>query len=107
MFYGAYRPYKDAVMQNSLPTQLVDRGDHSAQIDSDDCDYWYSLIPEKLAAAFRGVTERKMQKDRQTGNGPKFIRISSRCIRYRRIDLREDAEARMRSSTADTGEAIA
>ena len=70
-----------------------------------DPDYWYGLIPESAAADFRGVTERKMQKDRQTGDGPKFIRLSSRCIRYRRIDLKADAEARMRSSTADQGEA--
>ena len=66
-----------------------------------DADFWYSLIPEKEAAVFDHVTVRKMQKDRQTGNGPKFIRLSSRCIRYRRIDLREHAEARMCSSTSD------
>ena len=68
-------------------------------------DYWYGLINEKVAAAFRGVTDRKMQRDRQTGGGPKYIRLSSRCIRYRRIDLRDDAEARMRASTSDPGEA--
>ena len=68
-----------------------------------DADYWYSLIDEEAAAAFRGVTVRKMQKDRQTGDGPKFIRLSSRCIRYRRVDLRADAESRMRTSTSDAG----
>ncbi len=64
-------------------------------------DYWYGLIDENEAAAFRKVTRRKMQLDRQTGEGPKFIRISARCIRYRRIDLHQHNEARLRSSTAE------
>ena len=81
--------------------------DSSGSPANPDADYWYGLIDEEAAAAFRGVTKRKMQRDRQTGHGAKFIRISSRCIRYRRIDLREDAEARMRSSTSDTGQAAA
>lgn len=67
-----------------------------------DPDYWYGLINEETAAAFRGVTVRKMQKDRQTGDGPKYVRLSSRCIRYRRVDLRADAETRLQSSTAET-----
>ena len=64
-------------------------------------DYWYGLINEAAAAAFLGLTIRKMQKDRQTGNGPQYIRISSRCIRYRRIDLRAHAEAQICTSTAE------
>ena len=89
----------------AVATLPVERADHSAPPDAD--DYWYGLIPEEAAATFRGVSTRKMQKDRQTGRGPKFIRLSSRCIRYRRIDLREDAEARMCSSTSDMGQAAA
>lgn len=44
-----------------------------------------------------------MQNLRQRGGGPKYIRLSSRSIKYRRIDLREWAEAKMVSSTADPG----
>ncbi len=69
----------------------------------DDRDYWYALINEKAAASFLDLERRTMQGMRQRGGGPNFIRISSRCIRYRRIDLREWAEARMRSSTSDVG----
>ena len=87
-------------MENSPPVPLASSDSPPV---SPDADYWHSLIDEEAAAAFRGVTVRKMQKDRQTGDGPKFIRLSSRCIRYRRIDLRADAESRMRSSTSDTG----
>ena len=69
----------------------------------DDRDYWYALIDEKVAASHINVDPRTMQGLRQRGGGPTFIRISSRCIRYRRIDLRDWAEARMRSSTSDVG----
>ena len=66
-------------------------------------DYWHSLIDEKEAASFLKVTPRTMQAFRQRGGGARFVRLSARCIRYRRIDLKAWAEARMRSSTADPG----
>ena len=68
-----------------------------------DADYWHSLINEKVAAAFLDVTDRTLQAMRQRGDGPKFVRISSRCIKYRRINLREYSEARLRTSTVDPG----
>ena len=95
--------------ENITPIGGLPTSDHSgAPSPTDiDADYWYALVDERVAADFYGVTPRKLQKDRQTGLGPKFIRISSRCIRYRRVDLREDAEARMCSSTSDMGQAAA
>ena len=74
---------------------------------AEDADYWYSLITEKPAGKFCDLTDRAMQKYRQTGDGPRFVRISSRCIRYRRIDLRAWVEARLRNSTSDDGQAAA
>lgn len=70
-------------------------------------DYWFALINEKIAGAFLGLTDRTMQGYRQKGGGPKFIFLSSRCLRYRRSDLRSWAEARMRTSTSDPGKAAA
>ncbi len=70
-------------------------------------DYWHALIDEKKGGSFLGLSDRAMQAMRQKGDGPKFIRISSRCIRYRRIDLKAWAEARMRKSTSDPGLAAA
>lgn len=69
------------------------------------CDpgYWYELIDEKAMAAFLDVTDRSLQKWRQTGGGPKFVRISARCVKYRRIDGRAYAEDLLRSSTSDPG----
>ena len=72
-----------------------------------DPDYWNSLINEKEASAFLGLSARAMQKMRQVGGGPRYIHLSSRCLRYRRIDLRAWADARMRSSTSDSGQAAA
>ena len=77
----------------------------TARDPPDDLDYWHGLIDEKAAARFLGLTDRSVQKMRQEGGGPHYIRLSSRCLRYRRIDLRAWAETRMRSSTSDPGEA--
>ena len=69
-----------------------------------DANFWYELINEKAAAKFLGLTDRTMQAYRHRGGGPQYIRLSSRCLRYRRIDLRAWAEARMRKSTSDPGQ---
>ena len=66
-----------------------------------DLAYWNALIDEKAAADFLGVKDRFMQQRRQQGGGCRYIVISSRCIRYRRIDLRAWSEARLRTSTSD------
>ncbi len=67
-------------------------------------EFWNSLINEKAAANYLDLTDRTMQALRQRGGGPRYIVISSRCLRYRRIDLKAWADARMRSSTSDPGE---
>ena len=69
----------------------------------DDPDYWHRLIDEKAAADFIGVTDRTMQAMRQRGDGPRYVVISSRCLRYTRFGLRSWSESRMRSSTSDPG----
>ena len=69
----------------------------------DDPNYWHGLINEREAAKFLHLTVRTLQGLRQRGGGAKFIRLSSRCVRYRRIDLRNWVEARLRSSTSDPG----
>ncbi len=72
-----------------------------------DPSYWHSLVDESESADFLDLTPRSMQAMRQRGGGPRFIRISARCIRYRRIDLKAWADARMRSSTSDPGQEAA
>ena len=63
-------------------------------------DYWHALIPEKPAGVFLDVTTRKMQKWRQDGNGPPYIRLSARCVKYTRARLKRYADERLRTSTA-------
>ena len=45
------------------------------------------LLSEKQTAEFLGVSRRTLQGWRLAGNGPKFVKVSSRSIRYRRKDL--------------------
>ncbi len=72
-----------------------------------DPSYWHSLVDESESADFLDLTPRSMQAMRQRGGGPRFIRISSRCIRYRRVDLKSYADDRVRLSTSDPDEAAA
>lgn len=69
--------------------------------------YWFGLINQNGAAEFVGLKPRGLEAMRQRGEGPKFVRVSSRCIRYRRIDLREWSESLLRTSTSDPGPAEA
>ena len=68
-------------------------------------DYWMAYIPEREAARFLELEPRTMQGLRQRGGGPIFFRLSSRCLRYRRADLRAWADERARTSTSDPGRA--
>ncbi len=82
-------------------TDAIIQGGDPAEGDE---DYWFGLVDEKVAGDFIDQTPRTMQAKRQRGDGPRFVRLSSRCIKYRRIDLRKYVEERLRSSTGDLGE---
>ena len=58
------------------------------------------LPDERASAEALDVTPRAMQEWRRRGTGPRYVRISSRCIRYRPDDLREWVADRMLESTA-------
>ena len=60
-----------------------------------------SLLRQEEAAALIGVTARALEGWRYRGGGPKFVRISSRCVRYRRSDLMDWIENRIRASTSE------
>jgi predicted DNA-binding transcriptional regulator AlpA len=59
------------------------------------------LIDERAAARLLGLTPRTLQKWRHSGDGPVYVRISSRCIRYRLADLEAWAAARRQRSTSE------
>ena len=79
-------------------------GPASKDAESPALDYWHALINEEAAAEFADVSKRTMQGFRQNGGGPRFVRISSRCIRYTRTWLKEWADARAANSTAEYGD---
>ncbi len=83
----------------------VFQGDGSPRGPPDASDYWHALINEREGGRFLGLTDRTMQSYRHRGGGPCYVVISSRCIRYRRIDLKAWADSRIRTSTSDPGQA--
>lgn len=58
------------------------------------------LLTEAQAAKLIGLSPRFLQARRYTGDGPPYVRISSRCVRYRREDLAAWAKDRVRTSTS-------
>ena len=60
-----------------------------------------ALITEREAAAYLRMTPRWLQVRRYEGGGPRYVRVSSRCVRYRISDLDAWAAERLRTSTSD------
>ena len=73
----------------SVRTEGVESGDDPDQ-----------LMRQEQAALILGVTPRCLENWRWRGGGPRWVKISARCIRYRRSDLIQFIEARVRISTA-------
>ena len=67
------------------------------QVLADDPD---SLVRQEEAAMILAVTPRCLENWRHRGGGPNYVKYSARCIRYRRSDLNEWIEARVRTSTS-------
>jgi predicted DNA-binding transcriptional regulator AlpA len=62
-----------------------------------------AMLDEAKAAQYLSVSPRTLQSWRGRGGGPKFVRISSRCIRYRLQDILVWQAERVRRSTSDPG----
>ena len=66
-----------------------------------------SLLNESQVAKILQLTPRALQRWRLEGRGPRFVRLSRRCIRYKREDICQWIENRIRVSTSDSsGEII-
>ena len=70
-------------------------------LSQNDPNFWFELVNEDEGARFVGLSVRRLQGLRSLGGGPPFVRVSGRCVRYRRIDLRRWAESRLRTCTRD------
>ncbi|MBU2606172.1 MAG: helix-turn-helix domain-containing protein [Alphaproteobacteria bacterium] len=61
------------------------------------------LLTESQAATILNLSPRTLRNWRHLGGGPKFVKHSARLIRYRRQDLVEWVNQRVRKSTSDLG----
>ena len=59
-----------------------------------------ALVDEKEAASILCYSVRALQNWRHRGGGPRFVKVSSRSVRYRRSDLAAWIEERIVSSTS-------
>jgi Helix-turn-helix domain len=63
-----------------------------------------TLSAGRYLGGVRPIPTRTLERWRQTGEGPRFIRLG-RQVRYRQSDLDAWLESRVRSSTSDLGAA--
>ncbi len=61
------------------------------------------LVTEKQAAKLLSVSPRTLRNWRTRGGGPRFVKISGRCIRYSIADINEWTKKRTKRSTSDLG----
>ncbi len=61
------------------------------------------LVTEKQAGKLLSVSPRTLRNWRTRGGGPRFVKISGRCIRYRIADIYEWTKGRTKRSTSDLG----
>lgn len=59
------------------------------------------LLPTREAAALLGFSVTYMRKLRAIGKGPPFVRLSSRYVAYRVVDLKAWVHAHTRSRNED------
>lgn len=61
------------------------------------------LLTVEQAAELLAIPRSTLDRWRVEGNGPKFLQLSARCIRYRRSDIEAWTETRVRRSTSEYG----
>ena len=62
-----------------------------------------ALLHTAEAAFLLGLSPRTLETLRLRGDGPPFVMVTKRAVRYRRQDLLEWIQARQRRSTSDDG----
>jgi len=62
-----------------------------------------ALLTTEQVAEVLAVDRRTLDAWRIQGCGPKFLRLTPRCIRYRPSDIEAWAAERVRRSTSDPG----
>ena len=59
------------------------------------------VLDRRAAATYLGVTPSWLDRSRCTGEGPRFLKLGRRTVRYRREDLNEFLQSRLYRATSD------
>ena len=57
-------------------------------------------VPSEEAAEFLGISIRKLEKYRREGDGPVFVRLSHKLVRYRICDLLKFQEQHLQENNS-------
>jgi predicted DNA-binding transcriptional regulator AlpA len=60
-----------------------------------------NLIDQAAAAEYLGVAPKTMAQWRFRGDGPKYVKLSPKCVRYRKSDLEDYTEQRTVAHTTE------
>ena len=60
-------------------------------------------LDENQVSKLLNISPKTLRNWRVQGEGPKFVKLSNRLIRYRRVDIDTWADSHVRSSTSDRG----
>jgi len=61
------------------------------------------ILDTPSAAKHCGLSKPTLERYRLTGDGPAFLKIGRKCVRYRLEDLNAWLASRVRRSTSDQG----
>ncbi len=90
-------------IHNTAETVPADAGDEPAGRPIP--EHFDALLYPAEAAYLLGLSVRTLEQARLKGGGVPFVSLSRRAVRYRRRDIIEFIEARLRKSTSDPGPA--
>jgi predicted DNA-binding transcriptional regulator AlpA len=60
-----------------------------------------AVMTTEEAADYLGINKKTLDRMRGRGDGPRFIRITSKIIKYRQADIDDFLTARVRLNTAE------
>ena len=61
------------------------------------------LLRQKEVAKILNLSPRTLEAWRHRGGGPRYLLLTPRCVRYKKSDLIQFLEERVRTSTSDRG----
>lgn len=61
------------------------------------------LLRQDEVAKILNLSPRTLESWRHRGGGPRYLLLTPRCVRYRKSDLSQFIEERVRTSTSDRG----